>query len=229
MTERYSRRHYSVDDRRAIQLVQLRWPASGGPRVPRFSWKTADLGLALRVYIWTERCDHSGPRIPAVRFRSLRPAGPERRDARRPVHMRWATLFVYVSLSLSLSSSISAPVHPRPPISFSRSSLYAPVIQHDGGCVYPALPLLPFLFVFVTLARSLSPLCFLVFLVCFTLSPANRESPLLCRWIVSYRCCFSLARLLYTSLPRFDYGRIEGCEPLSRCFFLRQQRDAYAR
>ena len=102
MTERYSRRHYSVDDRRAIQLVQLRWPASGGPRVPRFSWKTADLGLALRVYIWTERCDHSGPRIPAVRFRSLRPAGPERRDARRPVHMRWATLFVYVSLSLSL-------------------------------------------------------------------------------------------------------------------------------
>lgn len=138
---------------------------------------------------WGLRCACiSEPRDATTLVREFRPFGfaaSDRRDQSAATRGALCTCVELrsssMSLSLSLSSSISAPVHPRPPISFSRSSLYAPVIQHDGGCVYPALPLLPFLFVFVTLARSLSPLCFLVFLVCFTLSPANRESPLLCR------------------------------------------------
>lgn len=137
---------------------------------------------------WGLRCACiSEPRDATTLVREFRPFGfaaSDRRDQSAATRGALCTCVELRSSSMSLSlslSSISAPVHPRPPISFSRSSLYAPVIQHDGGCVYPALPLLPFLFVFVTLARSLSPLCFLVFLVCFTLSPANRESPLLCR------------------------------------------------
>lgn len=93
-------------------------PASGRFCARRYPWKTAD-GAAV-MYILNERCDDSDPRIPPARFRSLRPAGPERRDARR----------------LCTCVKLHSPRYTRIPLDRpSLISLDAPVIQHDGGCV----------------------------------------------------------------------------------------------
>lgn len=80
------RAQHPVRDWQSLPGLGACRPASGRLSARRYPWKTAD-GAAV-MYILSERCDDSDPRIPPARFRSLRPAGPERRDAKRPVHMR---------------------------------------------------------------------------------------------------------------------------------------------
>lgn len=200
--------------------ARLGWYCCVGQR--RFGRAFLDFHGKPRTWGTLRRACISEPRDATTLVREFRPLGFAASDRRDQSAATRGALCTCVKLtrssSLSLSSSISPLVHPRSPVSFARSSLYAPVIQHDGGCVYPALPL-PFLFVSVTLSRSLSPLSPRTpsLSAVHFLPRTERISSVLSRRILSlpplplFTCSFG-----YASLPRFG---CKGSRVAKRCHF----------
>lgn len=202
------RRRSTRDSAGTVALASVGWAA----RSSIFMENRRPGACAARVYLNREM----RPLWSANSGRSVSqpPTGGTRAPRREAPCAHALSYALRLCLSLSLSSSISAPVHPRPPISFSRSSLYAPVIQHDGGCVYPALPLLPFLFVFVTLARSLSLPCLPSSLSALHFLP--RTENLLCSADESYPIVAAFHSLVCYVRPSLD-SIMEGSRVANRC------------
>lgn len=217
-----SRRH-SVDDRDdAGRLVRLRWPASRRPRVPQFSWKIAGPTATRSVVCYLLTRDAT------TLIREFRPLGFAASERRRRdqsaatrgalctcVKLRRSLLSFALVLCLRFTEPLSSPF-----VSVFSLPLFTPPCDptpRDGGCVYSALP-----------TFTLSPLFFLSF--SFTFVPATVI--LLSLVLPSLRFSAQLALSgRFLSLDSFskDRGWLHSGETLSRYFFQRQQREAYAR